>query len=55
MVQRNAGSSAARQIEFVKNNYFHDAFFLKALGEYSEGAQGTALMSDGVASPEWRV
>ena len=32
MVQR-AGTStgASRQFTFVKNNYFHDAFFLKAL------------------------
>lgn len=32
MVQRSGNSGAARQIDFIKNNYFHDAFFLKALG-----------------------
>lgn len=32
MVQRTGNTAAARQIVFIKNNYFHDAFFLKALG-----------------------
>ncbi|KAL8286465.1 hypothetical protein RQP46_004482 [Phenoliferia psychrophenolica] len=31
MVQRSGSSGAAREIVFIKNNYFHDAFFLKAL------------------------
>lgn len=31
VVQRTGNSGAARQIVFIKNNYFHDAFFLKAL------------------------
>lgn len=33
MVQRTGGGGAAREVVFIKNNYFHDAFFLKALGE----------------------
>lgn len=33
MVQRSGSNGAAREIVFIKNNYFHDAFFLKALGE----------------------
>lgn len=32
LVQRDA-SGLSRSFTFVKNNYFHDAFFLKALGE----------------------
>lgn len=32
LVQRSANSGAARNAAFVKNNYFHDAFFLKAQG-----------------------
>ncbi|KAK4705610.1 integrin alpha FG-GAP repeat containing protein 1, partial [Phenoliferia sp. Uapishka_3] len=31
MVQRSGGGGASRQVVFIKNNYFHDAFFLKAL------------------------
>lgn len=34
LVQRvSSRGGAARRINFVKNNYFHDAFFLKALSE----------------------
>lgn len=32
LVQRIGNSGAARQPVFIKNNYFHDAFFLKAQG-----------------------
>lgn len=32
LVQRTGNSGAARQPVFIKNNYFHDAFFLKAQG-----------------------
>lgn len=32
MVQRRGGSGVNRHVQFVKNNIFHDAFFLKALG-----------------------
>ncbi|KAM0754773.1 hypothetical protein T439DRAFT_309573 [Meredithblackwellia eburnea MCA 4105] len=31
LVQRSGSSGSAREIVFIKNNYFHDAFFLKAL------------------------
>ncbi|GAA6063243.1 hypothetical protein JCM10212_000345 [Sporobolomyces blumeae] len=30
VVQRSGNSGAARQVHFIKNNYFNDAFFLKA-------------------------
>lgn len=33
MVQRTGSGGAAREVVFIKNNYFHDAFFLKALGQ----------------------
>lgn len=33
LVQRSGNTGAARRQVFVKNNYFNDAFFLKALGE----------------------
>jgi hypothetical protein len=55
MVQRSGGSGAARTIEFVKNNYFHDAFFLKALGEYSFGVFGRDLTDECLCSPQWCV
>jgi integrin alpha FG-GAP repeat containing protein 1 len=34
LVQREAssGGRASRRMTFIKNNYYHDAFFLKALG-----------------------
>ncbi|GAA5877748.1 hypothetical protein JCM1840_003347 [Sporobolomyces johnsonii] len=31
LVQRSGNSGAARQAVWIKNNYFHDAFFLKAM------------------------
>ncbi|ORY59424.1 hypothetical protein BCR35DRAFT_283657 [Leucosporidium creatinivorum] len=31
LVQRSGNSGASRKAVFIKNNYFHDAFFLKAL------------------------
>lgn len=31
LVQRSKGSGVSRRITFIKNNYFHDAFFLKTL------------------------
>lgn len=35
LVQRGGNTGAARRAVFIKNNYFHDAFFLKALGAYN--------------------
>lgn len=32
LVQRLGNTGAARTPVFIKNNYFHDAFFLKAMG-----------------------
>ncbi|KAM0792309.1 hypothetical protein ACM66B_004996 [Microbotryomycetes sp. NB124-2] len=31
LIQRSGNTGAARKAVFIKNNYFHDAFFLKAL------------------------
>ncbi|KAI5477781.1 Integrin alpha N-terminal domain superfamily protein [Pseudohyphozyma bogoriensis] len=31
MVQRSGSGGSSRHVVFIKNNYFHDAFFLKAL------------------------
>lgn len=32
MVQRT-GKQSAQRVTFIQNNFFHDAFFLKAIGE----------------------
>lgn len=32
-MQRSGNSGASRKAVFIKNNYYNDAFFLKALGE----------------------
>jgi hypothetical protein len=60
LVQRGGNSGASRKAVFIKNNYFHDAFFLKALGAPSSVAlvtdrltlssrqSSTALVKDGV-------
>ena len=47
LVQRSGLSSgASRQFKFIKNNYFHDAFFLKTLT--SNGAcDGTCVTAEG--------
>jgi len=34
VVQRSGQSGAARQINFIKNNFFNDAFFLKAMSAF---------------------
>lgn len=39
---------------FIKNNYFHDAFFLKALGGLIHGLRCLRLLI-AVLSPERRV
>ncbi|KDE06538.1 hypothetical protein MVLG_03187 [Microbotryum lychnidis-dioicae p1A1 Lamole] len=31
MVQKSSSSVATRKVDFIKNNFFHDAFFMKAL------------------------
>lgn len=37
LVQRSGSQhGASRKLTFIKNNYFHDAFFLKALGKRSQ-------------------
>ena len=35
MVQRT-GSEGKGKLTFVQNNFYYDAFFLKALGEYTQ-------------------
>lgn len=54
MVQRSGSSGSARNIVFIKNNYFHDAFFLKALGGLIHGLRCLRLLI-AVLSPERRV
>lgn len=34
LVQRSGNTGVARKQVFIKNNYFNDAFFLKALGTF---------------------
>lgn len=46
-VQRTSDSNlASRSLTFIKNNFFNDAFFLKAMGESSlAGRLGAVLTS----------
>ncbi|KAK4058838.1 hypothetical protein OIO90_000284 [Microbotryomycetes sp. JL221] len=46
LVQRSGNTGAARKAVFIKNNYFHDAFFLKAL-VLNGACQGWCEREDG--------
>lgn len=45
MLQRS-GAQGAGKIDFVQNNFYHDAFFLKAQGK-TESEKSFELLADG--------
>jgi integrin alpha FG-GAP repeat containing protein 1 len=53
MVQRS-GDQASQKVTFVQNNFYHDAFFLKAQGELGPWAMRLPPARSGVMVAEYR-
>jgi integrin alpha FG-GAP repeat containing protein 1 len=58
MVQRS-GDQASQKVTFVQNNFYHDAFFLKAQGELGPWAmrlppaRSGVMVAENTGSTEW--